>query len=148
MHWSRRAVLASLPVALAGCGRSFRENTVPGGLHLRNRRAESVTVSVRAAVVPDHETGDATASPATPKDRTLDDPEVTEEYRVQARGERAVADFFPSPGRWAFEAVVDADGDRSRIELHAALPGPTGADTMLVTVRERGVTARATTADD
>lgn len=147
MHRSRRAVLASIPVALAGCGRSFRENAVPGGLHLRNRRGEPVTVSIRAAVLPEPGAGAATASPGTPDDRSLADPDVTEEFRLRPRSERPVGAFFPSAGRWAFEAVVDDDGDRSRIELHAALPGPTGADTMLVTVRERGVTARATTVD-
>ncbi|WP_054583487.1 hypothetical protein [Halolamina pelagica] len=66
MHRSRRAVLASIPVALAGCGRSFRENTVPGGLHLRNRRGEPVTVSIRAAVLPEPGPGAATATPGTP----------------------------------------------------------------------------------
>jgi len=147
MHRSRRAVLASIPIALAGCGRSFRENTVPGGLYLRNRRGEPVTVSVRATVLPEPQPGAATASPSTPDDRSLADPDVTGEFRVQPHSERAVGAFFPSAGRWAFEAVIDDDGDRSRIELHAALPGPTGADTMLVTVRERGVTARATTVD-
>ncbi|WP_049980057.1 hypothetical protein [Halolamina rubra] len=148
MRRSRRAVLASLPVALAGCGQAFRENSVPGGLSLRNRRGDAVTVSVRAAKVPDPDAEGPIATPATPTDESLTDPDVTGEYRVSPGDDRAVAKFFPSPGRWAFEAVVDADGDRSRIELHAAFPGPTGADTMLVTVRDWGVTARATTVDD
>jgi len=147
MRHSRRAVLAAVPVALAGCGRSFRENTVPGGLHLRNRRGDAVTVSVRAAALPKDQPEGGTPTPATPQEAALESPDVTGEYRVQAGSSRAVRGFFPSPDGWAFEAVVDADGSRSRIELHAAIPGPTGADTMLVTVRDGGVTARATTVD-
>ncbi|MFC6735281.1 hypothetical protein ACFQEQ_03405, partial [Halolamina salina] len=153
-------VLAAVPVALAGCGRSLRENTVPGGLHLRNRRTDPVTVSVRAALLPELEGGDGggvgitespTATPETPRDADLEEPDVTGEYRVQAESERMVPDFFPRAGRWAFEAVVESenggDGDRTRIVLHAALPGPTGADTIVVTVRQQRVTARATTVD-
>ena len=160
MQRSRRAVLAAVPVALAGCGRSLRENTVPGGLDVRNRRSEAVTVSVRAALLPELEENDGggvgitespTATPATPRDADLDDPAASGEYRVGPESERRVPDFFPRGGRWAFEAVVDAenagDGDRTRIVLHTALPGPAGADTMLVTVRQRRVTARATTVD-
>ncbi|QKY21424.1 hypothetical protein B4589_013970 [Halolamina sp. CBA1230] len=159
MQRSRRAVLAAVPVALAGCGRSLRENTVPGGLDVRNRRSEAVTVSVRAALLPELEENDGdgvgitespTATPATPRDADLDDPAASGEYRVGPESERRVPDFFPQGGRWAFEAVVDdedVDGDRTRIVLHTALPGPTGADTMLVTVRRRRVTARATTVD-
>ena len=160
MQRSRRAVLAAVPVALAGCGRSFRENTVPGGLHVRNRRSEPVTVVVRAARLPEIDGRDGggvgitespTATPATPRDADLDDPDATGELRIRAEGERVAPEFFPRAGRWAFEAVVDSengsDGDRTRIVLHAALPGPTGADTMLVTVRRRRVTARATTVD-
>lgn len=161
MQRSRRAVLAAVPVALAGCGRSFRENTVPGGLHVRNRRSEPVTVAVRAALLPELEGGSGggvgitdspTATPETPRDVDFEEPEAAGEYRLRAEGERMVPDFFPRAGRWAFEAVVDSengsDGDRTRIVLHAALPGPTGADTMVVTVRQRRVTARATTVDD
>lgn len=159
MQRSRRAVLAAVPVALAGCGRSFRENTVPGGLDVRNRRDERVTVSVRAAPLPEPEEGGGgagiaaspTDTPETPRDAALEAPELTGEYRIGPESRRRVPDFFPRGGRWAFEAVVDSEadsnGDRARIALHAALPGPTGADTMLVTVRRRRVTARATTVD-
>jgi hypothetical protein len=159
MQPSRRAVLAAVPVALAGCGRSLRDNTVPGGLDIRNRRGEPVTVSVRAALLPEPESGgdgagiteSPTATPETPRDADLEDPAASGEYRVPADGEHRVPDFFPRGGRWAFEAVVDAesggDGDRTRIVLHAALPGPAGADTMLVTVRQRRVTVRATEID-
>lgn len=157
MQPTRRAVLAAVPVALAGCGQSFRENPVPGGLQIRNRRRESVTVAVRAALLPDRGADDAavTASPhetpSTPRDQSLEDPDATGGYTVAAEQNRAVSDFFPESGRWAFEAVVDAEDaemDRTRIQLHAALPGPTGADTVVVRVTGRGVTARATTVDD
>lgn len=156
MQRSRRAVLAAVPVALAGCGRSLRDNAVPGGLHLRNRRSETVTVSVRAALLPERQTdgGDGagvtdspTATPATPRDAALDSPDVTGEYAVPAGDERAVPDFFPDPGRWGIEAVVDGGGDRTRIRLHAAIPGPTGADTVVIRLTADGVTAEATTVD-
>lgn len=160
MQPSRRTVLAALPVALAGCGRSLRKNTVPGGLDIRNRRSEPVNVSVRAALLPDPESGgdggvgitdSPTATPETPRDAALENPDATGEYRVPPTGERRVPDFFPRAGRWAFEAVVTAeggdDGDRTRIVLHAALPGPAGADTMLVTVKRQRVTVRATDID-
>jgi len=158
MQRSRRAVLASIPVALAGCGRSFRDNTVPGGLYIRNQRAEAVTVAVRAALLPPLGGGGGagvtespTATPATPRDGALDDPGATGEYAVEPEEERAVPDFFPEPGRWAFEAVVSfedgSEGDRTRIQLHAAVPGPTGADTIVVRITDRGVAARATTID-
>jgi hypothetical protein len=153
-------VLAAVPVALAGCGRSLRNNTVPGGLDIRNRRSEPVTVSVRAGLLPEPESGGGggagitespTETPETPRDDHLEDPEASGEFSVPADGERRVPDFFPRGGRWAFEAVVSAesgdDGDRTRIVLHAALPGPAGADTMLVTVRQRRVTVRATEID-
>lgn len=159
MQRSRRAVLAAVPVALAGCVRSFRDNAVPGGLHIRNRRGEAVTVSVRAALLPERATtGDGagitaspTATPATPRDRDLDDPDATGEYEVAPDEDRAVPEFFPEPGRWALEAVVESgdgsEGDRTRIQLHASLPGPTGADEIVIRVTPNDVTARATQVD-
>lgn len=159
MQRSRRAVLAAVPVALAGCGRSLRENTVPGGLHLRNNRSEPATVAVRAALLPTRSTatdgiGDATATetPETPRDADLDPPDVTGEYTVEARGERAVPEFFGEPGRWAVEVVLVPESagvsDRTRIELYASLPGPTGADSVIVEIGENGISADATTVDD
>lgn len=155
MQRSRRAVLAAVPVALAGCGRSFRDNPVPGGLYIRNRRGGPVTVSVRAALLPPLSSGgdgsgfteSPTETPETPRDRDLDDPDVTGEYRVQPDEDRAVPDFFTDPGRWGFEAVVDDEGDRTRIQLHAALPGPAGADSIVVRIARDDVTVRATTID-
>jgi hypothetical protein len=44
--------------------------------------------------------------------------------------------------------VVDDDsGNRARIELYEAIPGPTGADTIRILVGPEDVTARATTVD-
>lgn len=160
MQRSRRAVLATIPVALAGCTRSFRENTVPGGLHLRNSRSESATVAVRAALLPPlpSETGDgigaatATPIPATPRDADLEPPDVTDEFTVEAGRNRAVPDFFSEAGRWGVEAVLNPDAeaasDRTRIQLYASLPGPTGADTVIVEITDDGITAEATTVDD
>lgn len=155
MQRSRRAVLAALPVALAGCGRSLRANTVPGGLHLRNRRTDAVTVSVRAAVLPPLRTAGegpggptVTATPETPTDELLANPDASGEYEVPGDGERAVPNFFPRAGRWGVEAVVvGGGGDRTRILLHAAIPGPTGSDTLVVTIDDEDVTAEATTVD-
>ncbi|MBP1985748.1 hypothetical protein [Halolamina salifodinae] len=160
MQRSRRAVLAAIPVALAGCGRSLRENTVPGGLQLRNSRSESATVAVRAALLPplpsatDDDIGEvtATATPATPRDADLDPPDATGEYTVEPGEERVVPDFFGEPGRWGVEVVLDPDAeaasDRTRIDLYASLPGPTGADTVIVEITDDGITAEATTVDD
>lgn len=153
MQRSRRAVLAAVPVALAGCGRSFRENAVPGGVHIRNQRRKSVSVAVRAALLPERDSGaqaSPTETPETPRDPVFENAAVTGEYTVAADTQRAVPDFFPEPGHWAFEAVVDAENetDRTRIELHAALPGPTGADSIVVRVTPEGTTAAATTVDD
>lgn len=160
MQRSRRAVLAAVPVALAGCGRSLRENAVPGGLHLRNRRTASVTVAVRAAKLPPLQTATddgiggatVTSTPATPRDADLDPPDATGEYTVGAGAERAVPDFFGEPGRWGVEVVLDPDAesasDRTRIQLYAALPGPTGADSVIVEITDEGITAEATTVDD
>lgn len=160
MQRSRRAVLAAIPVALAGCGRSLRDNAVPGGLHIRNRRTETISVAVRAAQLPElqeNEGGGAgvtespTETPATPRDEQLDPPDVTGEYEVEPDEEHAVPDFFPRPGRWAVEAVLNPesenDGDRTRIVLHAALPGPAGADSVVIRVTDDGLTAEATEVD-
>lgn len=153
MQRSRRTVLASLPVVLAGCGRSFRQNSVPGGLYIENRRRRRVTVAVRAARLPPQRTptdGEATPTerPETPPGEAVEEPSLTEEYAVGAGQERAVPDFFPRAGNWAVEAVVgDDSGNRTRIELYAALPGPAGADTVRIRVTPDDVTADATTVD-
>lgn len=153
MQRSRRTVLASLPVVLAGCGRSFRENSVPGGLAIENRRKRRVTVTVRAKRLPPQETvvgteATPTERPDTPPAEAVDDPTRTAEYTVRAGNERGVPDFFPRAGRWAVEvAVGDDSGNRTRIELYAAIPGPTGADTVRIRVTPGDVTARATTVD-
>lgn len=153
MQRSRRTVLASLPVVLAGCGRSFRKNSVPGGLAIQNRRRRPVTVTVRAARLPPRGTaGDEgptpTETPETPPAAAVEPPDLTGEYEVQPGEDRAVPNFFPDAGRWAVEAIVGDDGDnRARIELYAAIPGPAGADTVRIRVTPDGVTARATTVD-
>ena len=159
MQRSRRAVLATLPaVALAGCGRSIRQNTVPGGIEIRNRRTESVTVAVRAAVLPPLETGGGgigvatpTETPVTPRDEDLEDPDASGEYVVDAGATHAVPDFFTRAGRWGVEAVLNPDeegeGERIRIELHTSLPGPAGVDTVIVEATNEGLTAEATTVD-
>jgi hypothetical protein len=153
MQRSRRTVLASLPVVLAGCGRSFRQNSVPGGLFIENRRRQQVTVTVRAARLTPQETAagtDATPTerPDTPPAEAVASPSLTGEYEVAAGTERGIPDFFPEAGHWALEAVVgDDDGNRTRIELYAAIPGPTGADTVRIRVSPGDVTARATTVD-
>jgi|AntRauTorcE11898_2_1112593.scaffolds.fasta_scaffold03387_4 hypothetical protein len=160
MQRSRRAVLATIPVALAGCGRSLRKNTVPGGLHIRNSRSESATVAVRAALLPplpassDNGVGGATATPIpeTPRDADLEPPDVTDEFTVDAGQKRAVPDFFSEPGRWGVEVVLDPGAesamDRTRIELYASIPGPAGADSVIVEITPGGITAEATTVDD
>lgn len=151
MQRSRRTVLASLPVVLAGCSRRFRQNAVPGGLYIQNSRRRAVTVVVRAARRPPNRTaGDGgqtpTETPETPA--AVESPDQTGEYEVGPGDERAVPNFFPEAGRWAVEAVVgDDSGNRVRIELYAAIPGPTGADTVRIQVSENGVDVRATTRD-
>lgn len=154
MQRSRRTVLAALPLVLAGCGRSFRENTVPGGLSIENRRRRAVTITVKAALIPSPETDaagtaeSATETPETPVEDAVADPSVTRTFDVGAAETRAVPDFFPEAGRWAVEAVVEGDDlGRARIELYAAIPGPTGADTVRLHVDRDGVTAEATTVD-
>lgn len=155
MQRSRRTVLAALPLVVAGCGRSLRENAVPGGLYLENRRGRPVTVRVEAAMLPTPETPEAgdeatpSPTPETPEADVVADPSVSGTYEVDANAERAVPDFFPETGRWAVEAVVEGDGDfgRARIELHAAIPGPTGADTVRLRIDGEGLTAEATTVD-
>lgn len=151
MQRSRRTVLASLPIFLAGCGRSFRENAVPGGLFIENRRSGRVTVSVRAARLPPQETaasGEATPTPETPPATAVESADLTGEYAVGAGATRGVPDFFPEAGRWAVEVSVDEDsGNRARIQLYEAIPGPSGADTIRILVRQDDVTARATTVD-
>jgi hypothetical protein len=157
MQRSRRTVLAALPVALAGCGRSFRRNSVPGGLSIQNELPRSVTVTVSAAQLPPTQTAASQETlsprPETPIAEQVDPADVSGEYEVAANKQRAVPDFFPEPGRWAMEAVVDdgTDGDgglgRARIELHAALPGPTGADSVEISITADGVTATASSVD-
>lgn len=153
MQRSRRTVLASLPLALAGCTRTFRENTVPGGLYVENRRQQAVTVTVRAARLPPKETvadGEPTPTdtPETPPADAVGTPDQTGEYEVAAGSQRAVPDFFPTADRWAVEVVVGDDGgNRTRIELYAAIPGPAGADTVRIRVKPDDVTAEATTVD-
>lgn len=155
MQRSRRTVLAALPLALAGCGRSLRENAVPGGLYLENQRQQAVTVSVEAALLPPQR-GDAAGTEATPSPTpetpvadAVADPNVSGTYEVSATDNRGVPDFFPEPGRWVVEAVVEGTDDlgRARIELHAAIPGPTGADTVRLRIDGDGITAEATTVD-
>lgn len=155
MQRSRRTVLAALPLVLAGCGRSFRENSVPGGLYFQNRRRRTVTVSVDAALLPPRGTdaagrdGTPSPTPETPVADAVADPSVSGTYDVAGKEERAVPDFFPEAGRWAVEAVVEGNGalGRARIELHAAIPGPTGADTVRLRLDADGLTAEATTVD-
>lgn len=154
MQRSRRTVLATLPLVLAGCGRSLRTNAVPGGLYIENRRQEAVTVSVEAALLPPSGTGDAgtdgtpTETPETPVSAAVADPSVSGSYEVGATKDKAVPDFFPEAGRWVVEAVLEDDGGlgRARIELHTAIPGPTGADTIRLRIDD-GLTAKATTVD-
>lgn len=155
MKRSRRTVLAALPVVLAGCGRSLRENAVPGGLYLENRRRRPVTVAVNAALLPPPETAAAvdgatpSPTPETPAADAVAEPSLTGTYEVAANGTQAVQDFFPEAGHWAVEAVVEGDGEvgRARIELHAAIPGPTGADTVRLRIDGNSLTAAATTVD-
>jgi hypothetical protein len=153
MQRSRRTVLAAVPIVLAGCGRSFRDNSVPGGLSIENERDRTVTVSVSAARLPPKETaasGGPTPSPTpeTPDASAVASPELTGEYEVQGGGNRGVSDYFPTAAHWAVEVVVDDDsGNRARIQLYEAIPGPTGADTIRILVGPDNVTARATTVD-
>ena len=157
MQRSRRTVLAALPVVLAGCGRSFRQNSVPGGLYIQNSRQRAVTVSVRAALLPPKETSvsrgpteaaTATPTPETPAAEAVETPTKTGEYEVGAGESHGVPEFFEEAGRWAIETTVGNDsGNRTRVELYAAIPGPTGADTVHIRVRPGDVTAEATTVD-
>ncbi len=151
MHRSRRTVLAALPTLLAGCGRSFRENTVPGGLVIENELEQTMTVTVRASLLQPPETaqgGTPVTTPETPPETVFESPDESGSFDVPASTENAIPDFFPSEGRWAVEAAIEDDGfGRTRIELHAAIPGPTGADSVIVTVDEDGVAAEATTVD-
>lgn len=159
MQSTRRAVVrgsAAAAALLGGCGASLRENSAPGGLELRNRRASSVTVSIRARKRPPSptepldpnatEVPSPTATPETPF--AVENPDASGEFEVGAGGERRVADFFPEPGAWSVEALVGGASGRSRIQLHAAIPGPAGVDTVVVTAEPGGrVTARATQVD-
>lgn len=152
MQPSRRGIVrgvAAAFVGLAGCGRSLRENSVPGGLMLRNKSAGDVTITVRAALRP--QPTDTVTSTPTATDRTatpLERPELTETFAVDAGSQLAVPDFFPRAGEWAVEAVVDGRMGQTDIELHASIPGPTGADTVVVTVLPGGrVDAEATQVD-
>lgn len=157
MQRSRRTILAALPVALAGCGRSFRQNSVPGGLYIQNSRQRAVTVSVRATLLPPKETSvsrgpteaaTATPTPETPPGDALESPTKTGEYDVGAGENHGVPGFFEEAGRWVVEATVGNDGgNRTRIKLYTAIPGPTGADTVHIRVRPGNVTAEATTVD-
>ncbi|MFB6220152.1 MAG: hypothetical protein ABEH90_01820 [Halolamina sp.] len=151
MQRSRRTVLAAVPTLLAGCGRSFRQNSVPGGLFIENQRDQGVTVTVKAAPLPPMETpvdGTPSPTPETPADEVLESPTVSGTHEVAAGNDKGVPDFFPEAGRWAVEATVeDGGGGRARIELHAAIPGPTGADTVHIQVTPEGVTAEASTVD-
>lgn len=152
MQRSRRTVLAAVPTLVAGCGRSLRDNTVPGGLFIENRRSQTVTVTVQATELPPKQTAvEETASPTpeTPRDDVFESTEVSGTYEVPARQDKAVPDFFPRAGRWGIEAVVEGDGDigRARIELYAAIPGPTGADTVEIRVGSEGLSAEASRTD-
>lgn len=156
MQPTRRSVLVGTGTLLAGCGRSLRENSVPGGLELTNRRKSPVTVEVRAsrrAGVPDGSIGSsqtsitsATTTLETPE--SVESPDVAGEYEVPAGDQRAVPDFFPEPGRWVVEVVVADQTARTRIELVASIPGPAGIDTVLVSAHPGGrVSAEATQVD-
>jgi hypothetical protein len=155
MQRSRRTVLAALPLVLAGCGRSLRKNVVPGGLSLENRRQQAVTVTVEAALLPPQRTvgaepeADPSPTPETPLAKDVADPTVSGTYELGAIDEHGVPDFFPEPGRWAVQALVEGDGElgRTRIKLHAAIPGPAGADTVRLLIDDGGLTAEATTLD-
>jgi hypothetical protein len=155
MQRSRRTVLVALPALLAGCGRSLRPNSVPGGLFIENRRDSQVTITVQAAVLPPKETAiDETPSPTpeTPGGDVVESPEVSGTYDVGGGEDKAVPDFFPRAGRWAVEAVLESEGTntdfgRARIELHASIPGPTGADGISIEIDEDGLTAEASTVD-
>lgn len=156
MQPTRRSVLVGTGALLAGCGRSLRENGVPGGLELHNRRSSPVTVGVRASRraddsddstgSPQTATARATTTPETPE--SVESPDVTDEFEVPAGDQRVVPDFFPEPGRWVVEVVVADQTVRTRIELVASIPGPAGIDTVVVTARLDGrVTAEATQVD-
>lgn len=152
MYRSRRTVLAALPTLLAGCSRSFRENKVPGGLLIDNGVEQDVTVTVRASLLLSPESpqaGTPESTPETPRKTEFEQPDESGTYDVPASTQKAVPDFFTREGRWAVEAAVEDDGDfgRTRIELHAAIPGPTGADSVIISVDEDGVAAEATNVD-
>ena len=147
MQLPRRGILAAVPTLLAGCGRSLRDNSVPGGLRIENRRSRAVTVSVSASRRPAEETDGRTDSPTPETPTAFEDASLTGEYEVPADDTRAVPDFFPGGGQWAVEAVVDDQRGGTRIELYASVPGPAGTDTVRIRVTPDGVTAEASTVD-
>lgn len=134
---SRRSLLASLSVAgLAGCGRRFRNNPVPGGLELRNRGEDPRTVSVTAAVVPGPQETPQDADTPTPEPS----PAATDVFSVAGDETRAVPDFFPEGA--AFRVTATVAGTEASAELfvrlYDSIPGPAGVDTVFVTVTPEG----------
>lgn len=149
MH-SRRGLLRAAAVgglgALAGCGRSVRRNSVPGGLELLNRRPDPVTVSVRATTVEEVET--PSGDDAEPTPRAIDPVVLEGTYDVDPRTERAVPNFFPGGDAYLVEASEGGATDRTALRLYDSVPGPAGADTVIVRLREGGeLTAMATKID-
>ena len=133
-----------MTATLAGCGRSLRANTVPGGLELVNDRATTASVVVRGSLVPD---GEGTPDPAST-------PVPAEEVAVQGRfsvpgnATRFAPRFFPEPGRYVVEASTDGARNRTSLELHRALgAGGVGADTAVIRLVPDGIEVGATEVD-
>lgn len=134
MGRSRRATLRTIAVgtgALAGCGRTLRSNTAPGGLDIRNDRATRATVRVRAVRRRD-EGLFTTATPRGTPTTVPDDAAVyAGEYRIDADGRRIVTDFFAEGGRYFVDITDGSARAFTEIELFDTATGA-GADTVIV----------------
>jgi len=124
---SRRALLAALPAALAGCGARLRNNPVPGGLVVENATGAARTATVRATPLP------ASTETPTPREEPPGRaPAAETEVTVGAGGRRSVPDFFPSGGTYRVDAVAGERGATLVVRMYPAAPGPAGVDTVFV----------------
>ncbi|QLG26368.1 hypothetical protein HUG10_01890 [Halorarum halophilum] len=145
---SRRRVLrgaaAGVTATLAGCGRSLRANTAPGGLELVNDRATPASVVVRAALVPDATGTPDPASTPVP----VEEAAVQGRFSVPGNATRYAPRFFPEPGRYVVEASADGARHRTSLELYRSLGGGgVGVDTAVIRLVPDGVRVDATGVD-
>lgn len=149
---SRRRLLrdasAAAMAGLAGCGRSFRRNSIPGGLDLRNTDDVAHELTVRATTVEELETPPPSGD-EEPKPRPIDPVVAEGTYDLAPSTQRAVPDFFPEAGNYLVEATLpEGASARAKLRLYDSLPGPAGADTVIVRIGGDGsLSAMATQVD-